>query len=455
MVNACRGLLAATLWLAIALYPGGAFAAYVYTTVDVPHATFTTLWGVSSITGQAAADAIVPTNPFCSNGYQAGSWNPLKVVSGFDLVGIGINDFGFVVGGAVPSGADTPEQGFIYNVGTATYTFFSHPGWINTEARAIGNSGLVTGFAFNDNSSVGFIYNPATGAFTDIVPAANTTLIIAQGINAAGQVVGSFQTSDHAFGPGQTGFLREPDGSFSTFRVGGHPTSARGINDNGLIAGFVLASSAITLGWYDIKAFVGNSSGFQLLNVQGALQTVGEGLDNAGRVTGGYRDAAGIGHGFIFTPASLPTGTTAGGAYTFFVSVIPNVMIFIDPAVSLGFDYEIGTGDPKFASVQLPIGIGDSLYTLIVHGQAFALAGGDTFDFAAHGFANGVAQFRVADIEASAGLDPSNAAAFPTGLTFTTAGTFTGTMTPLCRSTPLPDHAKSPVGRGLSPCLSQ
>src|SRR5213078_618629 len=118
---------------------------------------------------------------------------------------------------------------------------------------------------------------------------------------------------------------------------------------------------------------------------------------------------------------------------TFFVSVIPNVMIFIDPTVSLGFDYEIGTSDPKFASVQLPIGIGDSLYTLIVHGQAFALA----------------------DSEASAGLDPSNAAAFPTGLTFTAAGTFTGTMTPLCRSTPLPDHAKSPVGRGLSPCLSQ
>ena len=52
--------------------------------------------------------------------------------------------------------------------------------------------------------------------------------------------------------------------------------------------------------------------------------------------------------------------------------------------------HEIGIGDPKFASVQLPIGIGDSLYTLIVHGQAFGLAGGDTFDFATHGFANGV-----------------------------------------------------------------
>jgi hypothetical protein len=121
----------------------------------------------------------------------------------------------------------------------------------------------------------------------------------------------------------------------------------------------------------------------------------------------------------------------------------------------LGFDYEIGDGDPKFASVQLPIGIGDSLYTLIVHGHAFDLAGGDVFHFVAHGFAKGVAQFRVADIEASAGLDPNNAAAFPTGLTFTAAGTFTGTMTPLCRSNPLPDKAKPPVGRGLSPCLSQ
>src|SRR5438105_15218377 len=102
MGKGCPGLLGDTPWLAISLNPSGAFAAYVYTTVDVPHATFTTLWGVSSITGQAAADAIVPTNPFCSNGcslvYQAGSWNPLKVVLGFDLVGIGIIDFGLVVG---------------------------------------------------------------------------------------------------------------------------------------------------------------------------------------------------------------------------------------------------------------------------------------------------------------------------------------------------------------------
>jgi len=156
MVNARRGFLAATLWLPIALYPGEAFATYVCTTVDAPNATsYSTLEGINNV-GQAAAGAIIPTNPFCSNGcslvYQAGSWNPLPVARGFDVGGRGINDFGFIAGFAVPSGAVTPEQGFILNRATATYTFFSKPGWAQTEARAIGNSGLVTGFASNSDA---------------------------------------------------------------------------------------------------------------------------------------------------------------------------------------------------------------------------------------------------------------------------------------------------------------
>jgi hypothetical protein len=64
-----------------------------------------------------------------------------------------------------------------------------------------------------------------------------------------------------------------------------------------------------------------------------------------------------------------------------------------------------------------------------------------------------VAQFRVVDIETSAGLDPSNAAAFPTGVSFVSAGSLTGTMTPLCRNKPRPSSANVGVGRGLSACL--
>jgi hypothetical protein len=247
--------------------------------------------------------------------------------------------------------------------------------------------------------------------------------------------------------PGPQGFLRQLDGTIHTFLVGGYPTAARGINDNGLIAGFVFTSFPST-----IQAFVGNSSGFELLNVPGSIQTVGEGLNNTGQVTGGYMDAAGNSHGFIATPATLPTGTMANGAYTFDVEVVPNVEIFIDPSVAVGYDYAIGDGNPMFAAVQLPIGIGNSLYTLIIHGQAFGLAGGDVFDFRTHGFPNGVAQFRVADIEQSAGLDPADPTAFVTGVSFVAAGRFTGTMTPLCQTHSLPVQAKVPPGKSLSPC---
>src|SRR5205823_10045769 len=130
----------------------------------------------------------------------------------------------------------------------------------------------------------------------------------------------------------------------------------------------------------------------------------GQSINNAGQVAGLWFDTAENSHGFIATPASLPTGFTVGGAYVFGVSVVPNVPIFIDPKVSVGFDYEIGDSDPLFATVRLPIGIGDSLYVLVVHGTSFLLAGGDQFDFRANGFDNGVSKFRVAGIEVSAGL---------------------------------------------------
>jgi hypothetical protein len=138
--------------------------------------------------------------------------------------------------------------------------------------------------------------------------------------------------------------------------------------------------------------------------------------------------------------------------YIFNIDVIPNTGIFIDPRVAVGYDYAIGHGNPMFASVRLPIGIGNSLYTLIMQGRSFGLAGGQLFDFRTHGFPNGVAQFRVADIEQSAGLDPADPTAFVTGVSFVAAGSFTGTMTPLCQANSLPVQAKVPPGRALSPC---
>ena len=61
--------------------------------------------------------------------------------------------------------------------------------------------------------------------------------------------------------------------------------------------------------------------------------------------------------------------------------------------------------------------------------------GGVTYNFAG----GGVHLFRILGIELSAGLDPNNATAFITALTFAGDRTFSGTMTPLTAvATPLP-----------------
>lgn len=130
------------------------------------------------------------------------------------------------------------------------------------------------------------------------------------------------------------------------------------------------------------------------------------------------------------------------GSYKFNMTVEAGVTYYIDPDVAIGYDYEIGQGDPNFRSVLLPTGIGDGLFDIWGFGPNDALmlladdiAGGVVFDFGAAG----VSRFRVDGIETSAGLDPANTTAFVTGLTFTGTGMFTGTQTPLTVQLAVPE----------------
>ena len=131
-------------------------------------------------------------------------------------------------------------------------------------------------------------------------------------------------------------------------------------------------------------------------------------------------------HGFIATPASLPTGRTRSGAYTFSVDLAasapidlaPSAPIFISAPTASGYDYAIGENDPRFASVRLPLGIGNNKFVLVVGSKAFAVNAGQLFDFGAHGFKQGVEAFRVACIDPAARRHPVNSLAFPTELTF-------------------------------------
>ena len=143
-------------------------------------------------------------------------------------------------------------------------------------------------------------------------------------------------------------------------------------------------------------------------------------------------------------PLYLPMAnyTNAVPVYQFNgVPVVAGQQVFIDPTVAVGFDYATKAGDPNFASVMMPTGVGDDKYALwlwdgtqwVDAGQE--LTGGQSFSFAA----GGVSQFRVTGIETSAGLNPV-ALNFVTGLTFVADGEFNGSMTPLVAEVPEPSE---------------
>ena len=443
--------------------PAALAATYAVNQIDyvdpVTHATAfaTTLWGNNNsgkVIGNAQMDAAGTIAFSFVYDPSVGSFTRITPPAGVDptLFGaISINDSDDIAGtlfDGVGGG-----QGFIQAGGVTT--FFSHPAHTATSARTMSNhtalhpQGLVVGFAYDFDpvsgaftASTGFLYDPVAHTFTDI-PGTSSPFTIAQGLNIAGQAVGHIQ---NAAPPRFSGFLYTPTGAdpmaggtTSTFNILGFRTKARGINDHGILT--MAVTDDVTTG--ATHTYVGTSSGFELIPVPNttgpacvdgtAPNSFPEGLNNAGVITGILNDNSPscAQHGFIATPSALPTGTTSSGAYTFSIDVVPNTPYFLDPAVAIGYDYEIGKKDPRFASVRLPLGIGDNKYVLVVGNKGFDLNAGQLFDFRAHGYKKGVKGFRVACIDPAAMLDPVNSLAFPTEVTFVDAGRFTGTQQPL------------------------
>lgn len=129
--------------------------------------------------------------------------------------------------------------------------------------------------------------------------------------------------------------------------------------------------------------------------------------------------------------------------YRFSNRVIADLIEYYDPIVAVGYDYEIGEGNPNFSSFVLP-SLGDDLYELHLFEESVAdyifesFVGAETI----YNFVDGgVSKFRILGIETDLGLDPNDPTAFITGLSFFSDGVFTGTMTPTTVETevvPLP-----------------
>ena len=224
---------------------------------------------------------------------------------------LGINDPGVMVG-SVTSLDETMRSGFIRDR-KGNITVFDHPDAVSfTNPRGVNNKGLVTGFRDDLNViNVGFIYDPKSDTFTDLNPTSFFT--IAQGINSKGEVVGSsnfIAANDPCPSLGNPflryGWLRATDGTVTYFEVNGSHTSARGINDEGSVAGFFIDPNDGKFKGFKVN-LDGSAcqsltvAGGDVLEFPGAEATFLGGITNAGDIVGSYDDVSNT-HGFIATP---------------------------------------------------------------------------------------------------------------------------------------------------------
>jgi hypothetical protein len=439
----CRvRLLAISALLAECGGPAYAQVTYVYDNVSVPGSGSNSF--ISGITD--SGDAIVngangqqyiysPTN-----GLSALPSPPASSPYAGNTVGYGINNNGVVVGtgcNCPGSSNGTLAQGFILNNGS--YSFFSYPGASVTIARSISSSGLVTGY---DNVSGGFLYNPTSGAFTAVYPPGSVSPVVpylqaltspasftpAQGITAGGLIVGSTLLAQAnpagSSNPVFAGYIYNQNGnSYNTFYVDGGSTQARGINSAGVITGFVSANGGV-------DAFVGTTAnGFQLLSDPSATNgTFGEAINSSGQIAGTYQTGSGstlAQLGFIATPANAAAGVH-NGAYSFDIGAVGASVTYLGPLLAGAYQYQTGSGGPNFASVVLPLGFdtSNSFALSLCNGTSLGtIGGGQTYSFAA----GGVSCFDVSGIS---GVTAGDANALVTGVSFTNAGSFTGTVDP-------------------------
>ena len=129
------------------------------------------------------------------------------------------------------------------------------------------------------------------------------------GVNFWGSIAGSLTDSNNVW----HGFLRSPEGTFTTFEATGSGTGAyqgtgcysdcpMGLNDFGSITGSYTDSNYVQHG------FLRTADGqFETLDPNGSEGTQPESINNAGIIVGYYFDANSVYHGFLAGPKVPPT----------------------------------------------------------------------------------------------------------------------------------------------------
>jgi len=206
-----------------------------------------------------------------------------------------------------------------------------------TQPPAISPAGAVAGFYWDGLSVAhGFVRDPwghmttfdAPGAGSETVAGFYPTAVGLGGqgtygiaINPAGAIAGTYIDRDNVM----HGFLRDPDGRFTTIDVPGagsgfaQGTEADNVNSDGTIAGTYVDANNVWHGfvrdpWGHMTTF--DAAGAGTGAGQGTVIEWAQCLNEAGMITGNYVDASSVSHGFVRAANGAITEFDVSGAGT-------------------------------------------------------------------------------------------------------------------------------------------
>ncbi|MGH7488310.1 MAG: hypothetical protein ACREMY_22335, partial [bacterium] len=233
-----------------------------FTTIDVPGAGVTDVYGINSAGDMVGYYGVNPNTSKHAFLLHDGVFTFFDYPGASSTVATGVNDLGRIVGYATKG--DAVAISFLYD-GT-TFSPIRAPGMSATVALGMDNAGDIVGGDGTLGTTRGFELRGRR--FKDVSPPGVFVYVYATGINKFGEVVGWTDYDGFAYKNGKYRTIAFP---------GAFQTEAWDINDSGVI-----------VGWYTLN---GSAFGFALANghyvsfaYPGALYTIPRGINADGRV---------------------------------------------------------------------------------------------------------------------------------------------------------------------------
>jgi hypothetical protein len=270
-------------------------ATYVFTTLNDPSATLGTFaYGVNkagAVVGYyqdgAGMHGYVYSGGVYTDVVDPAALPNTTIVTGINSAGEMVGDFQDAKG----------LHAFIDNGGV--FTTIDDPSGVNaTAASGINDYGALVGLY---ESPGPFGYMDVGGVFSTLTDPLATGQTVAEGLNNAGEVVGFYSV-----GGVPHGFTYDA-GTYSTLNepLGPLGNNIYSVNNAGDLAGVYVTANG-THGFTDVGGV------FSTLNdPMGKIGTTfAFGINDSGLVSGIYRDADNMDHGFIATPSAVPEPAT-------------------------------------------------------------------------------------------------------------------------------------------------